>query len=66
VRQNTGGNTAGIDGQTRRDIDPDMLSQLAKELNHLRQSRRLINLLAPQGGKFMSLPRRPCLSARVS
>ena len=32
VRQNTGGNTAGIDGQTRRDIDPDMLSQLANEL----------------------------------
>lgn len=32
VRQNTGGSTAGIDGQTRRDIDLDMLSQLAKEL----------------------------------
>ncbi len=32
VRQNTGGRTAGIDGQTRRDIDPDMLSQLAGEL----------------------------------
>jgi hypothetical protein len=24
------------------------------------------HLLAPQGGKFMRLPRRPCLSARVS
>jgi RNA-directed DNA polymerase len=32
VRQNTGGGTAGIDGQTRRDIDPDMLAQLALEL----------------------------------
>lgn len=32
VRQNTGGRTAGINGQTRRDIDLDMLSQLAGEL----------------------------------
>jgi group II intron reverse transcriptase/maturase len=32
VRQNTGGRTAGIDGQTRSDIDPNMLLQLAAEL----------------------------------
>jgi len=32
VRQNTGGRTAGIDGQTRRHIDPDLLRQLALEL----------------------------------
>lgn len=30
VRQNTGSRTAGIDGQTRRDIDPDMLRGLAE------------------------------------
>ena len=32
VRQNTGGRTAGIDGQTRSDIDPNMLLRLADEL----------------------------------
>lgn len=34
VRQNTGGRTAGIDGQTRRHIDDGMLDRLAEELAH--------------------------------
>jgi group II intron reverse transcriptase/maturase len=34
VRQNTGGRTAGIDGQTRRHIDDAMLDRLAEELAH--------------------------------
>jgi RNA-directed DNA polymerase len=32
VRQNTGGRTAGIDGQTRKQITPELLSQLADQL----------------------------------
>jgi group II intron reverse transcriptase/maturase len=36
VRQNTGGRTAGIDGQTRKQIKPEMLAQLADELTHRR------------------------------
>jgi RNA-directed DNA polymerase len=36
VRQNTGGRTAGIDGQTRRHIDDGMLDRLAGELAHNR------------------------------
>jgi hypothetical protein len=31
VRQNTGGRTAGIDGQTRRHIDDGLLDRLAEE-----------------------------------
>ena len=34
VRQNTGGRTAGIDGQTRRHIGDAMLDRLAEELAH--------------------------------
>jgi group II intron reverse transcriptase/maturase len=34
VRHNTGGRTAGIDGQTRRHIDDAMLDRLAEELAH--------------------------------
>jgi RNA-directed DNA polymerase len=34
VRQNTGGRTAGIDGQTRRQIDEGLLARLAEELAH--------------------------------
>src|SRR5262249_2205142 len=34
VRHNTGGRTAGIDGQTRRQIGDEMLAQLAEELTH--------------------------------
>jgi group II intron reverse transcriptase/maturase len=36
VRHNTGGRTAGIDGQTRKQIKPEMLTQLADELTHRR------------------------------
>jgi hypothetical protein len=36
VRQNTGGRTAGIDGQTRRHIDDGVLDRLAEELAHHR------------------------------
>jgi RNA-directed DNA polymerase len=36
VRQNTGGRTAGIDGQTRRHIDAGMRDRLAEELAHHR------------------------------
>jgi group II intron reverse transcriptase/maturase len=34
VRQNTGGRTAGIDGQTRRQIGDELLARLAAELTH--------------------------------
>jgi group II intron reverse transcriptase/maturase len=34
VRQNTGGRTAGIDGQTRRQIDEGLCARLAEELAH--------------------------------
>jgi group II intron reverse transcriptase/maturase len=34
VRQNTGGRTAGIDGQTRKQINPELLRQLTDELAH--------------------------------
>jgi RNA-directed DNA polymerase len=36
VRQNTGGQTAGIDGQTRKQINGELLTQLANELTHNR------------------------------
>lgn len=34
VRQNTGGRTAGIDGQTRRQISTELLTELADDLTH--------------------------------
>jgi group II intron reverse transcriptase/maturase len=42
VRQNTGGRTAGIDGQTRRHIDEDMLLRLADELTHNRYQPQMV------------------------
>src|SRR5215831_4313387 len=49
VRQNTGGRTAGIDGQTRSHIDPDMLTRLADELQH--------NRYAPQAVRRIYIPK---------
>jgi RNA-directed DNA polymerase len=50
VRQNTGGRTAGIDGQTRRHIDPDMLTRLAEELGHNRYHPQAVRrLYIPKG-----------------
>lgn len=50
VRQNTGGRTAGIDGQTRSDIDPDMLRGLAEELAQNRyQPQAVRRVYIPKG-----------------
>src|SRR5919201_321601 len=50
VRQNTGGRTAGIDGQTRSHIDEDMLVHLAEELAHNRyQPQAVRRAYIPKG-----------------
>jgi RNA-directed DNA polymerase len=63
VRQNTGGRTAGIDGQTRSDIAPDMLLRLADDLAQHRyqpQAVRRVSLPTGQTGRraFGIPPRR--------
>jgi RNA-directed DNA polymerase len=42
VRQNTGGRTAGIDGQTRRQISAEMLAELAADLAHGRYRAKAV------------------------
>jgi group II intron reverse transcriptase/maturase len=50
VRQNTGGRTAGIDGQTRKQIDTEMLSQLAEELRtHRYRPQAVRRVYIPKG-----------------
>jgi group II intron reverse transcriptase/maturase len=49
VRQNTGGRTAGIDGQTRRQIGDELLARLAAELTH--------NQYQPQAVRRVYLPK---------
>jgi group II intron reverse transcriptase/maturase len=49
VRQNTGGRTAGIDGQTRKQITPDLLTQLAEE--------RAQSRYGPQAVRRASIPK---------
>lgn len=50
VRQNTGGNTAGIDGQTRKHIDEDMLLKLSSELADRRyQPQAVLRKYIPKG-----------------
>ena len=50
VRQNTGGRTAGIDGQTRKAIDTSMLSPLAEELaSHRYQPQAVRRVYIPKG-----------------
>jgi delta 1-pyrroline-5-carboxylate dehydrogenase len=50
VRQNTGGRTAGIDGQTRKAIDVSRLSQLAEELaSHHYQPQAVRRGYIPKG-----------------
>jgi group II intron reverse transcriptase/maturase len=50
VRQNTGGRTAGIDGQTRRHINDGMFIQLAEELAHNRyQPQAVRRAYIPKG-----------------
>jgi group II intron reverse transcriptase/maturase len=50
VRQNTGGRTAGIDGQTRKHIDMKMLSLLAEELaSHRYQPQAVRRVYIPKG-----------------
>jgi len=49
VRQNTGGRTAGIDGQTRRQIDEGLLHRLAEELTH--------NQYQPQAVRRVYIPK---------
>src|ERR671915_1291339 len=50
VRQNTGGRTAGIDGQTRKAIDTSMLSPLAEELaSHRYQLQAVRRVYIPKG-----------------
>ena len=60
VRQNTGGRTAGIDGQTRRHIDPDMLSRLADALGHHRYHphavRRIYIAQGTTGRRGLGIP----------
>src|SRR5215813_1735584 len=49
VRQNTGGRTAGIDGQTRKHIDMGMLSHLAEELaSHRYQPKPVRRVYIPK------------------
>jgi group II intron reverse transcriptase/maturase len=66
VRQNTGGNTAGIDGQTRRDINPDMLAQLAQELAlnqyHPGAVRRVYIPKGKTGRRALGIP---CIRDRI-
>jgi group II intron reverse transcriptase/maturase len=42
VRQNTGGRTAGIDGQTRRQISTEMLTELAADLTYGRYRAKAV------------------------
>jgi group II intron reverse transcriptase/maturase len=49
VRQNTGGRTAGIDGQTRRQIGDELLARLAEELTH--------NQYQPQAVRRVYIPK---------
>ncbi len=49
VRQNTGGRTAGIDGQTRRQIGDELLTRLAEELTH--------NQYQPQAVRRVYIPK---------
>ena len=50
VRQNTGGRTAGIDGQTRSHIDEDMLGYLAEDIAHNRyQPQAVRRAYIPKG-----------------
>jgi RNA-directed DNA polymerase len=49
-RQHTGGRTAGIDGQTRSDLAPNMLLRLAEELAHNRYHPQAVRrVYIPQG-----------------
>jgi group II intron reverse transcriptase/maturase len=59
VRQNTGGRTAGIDGQTRRHIDEQMLAQLADDLAHNRyhpQAVRRAYIPKKTGKRALGIP----------
>lgn len=49
VRQNTGGRTAGIDGQTRKQINSELLIHLAQELKQ--------NQYHPQAVRRVSIPK---------
>ena len=50
VRQNTGGRTAGIDGQTRSHIDEGMLGHLAEDFAHNRyQPQAVRRAYIPKG-----------------
>lgn len=50
VRQNTGGRTAGIDGQTRKHISEDMLLKLSSELaNRHYQPQAVLRKYIPKG-----------------
>jgi len=51
VRQNTGGRTAGLDGQTRRHIDDAMLARLAEELTHDRYHPQAVRRVYIPKGK---------------
>ena len=59
-RQNTGGRTAGIDGQTRRHIDEGRLSRLAEERAHNRyQPQAVRRVYVPKGkagGRALGIP----------
>jgi RNA-directed DNA polymerase len=60
VRQNTGSRTAGIDGQTRRDIDPKMLRGLAEAFAQPRYQphavRRVYILQGKTGRRALGIP----------
>ncbi len=60
VRQNTGGRTAGIDGQTRKQIDPELLKQLAQELKqdqyHPQAVRRVYIPKGKTGRRALGIP----------
>jgi RNA-directed DNA polymerase len=50
VRQNTGGCTAGIDGQTRKQINSDLLTHLTDDLTHHRyRPQALRRVYIPKG-----------------
>ena len=52
VSQNTGGTTAGIDGQTRKQINPELLATLADELRQHRYHPQAVRrAYIPKGNK---------------
>jgi group II intron reverse transcriptase/maturase len=51
VRQNTGGRTAGIDGQTRKQIKPELLAQLSDELRQHRYHPQAVRRVYIPKGK---------------